>query len=154
MSVISQVFTYFLTDRPSRGKSWRDFADELSKGEQKITQAMNNAADTPANRAQLGHIIGIERWGQSRLQVALGQPFVKDEYDGYRPAADLDMAQLRPLFTQTRQETLAILQKLEAAKVALDGPKVLHNDYGEWPVRYWLRYLTMHGNLESSRLKK
>jgi len=44
-------------------------------------------------------VIGIERWGQRRLRMLLGEPPVSDEYDSYRPGEDLSMPALRDAFT-------------------------------------------------------
>jgi hypothetical protein len=100
----------------------------------------------------LRHITGIERWGQRRLQILLGEPPIADEYDGYRPGTDLTLDEQRALFRETRTATLALIDQLQAAGVG-DDATAPHNDFGPLTVRGWLRYLDMHANLESKKLR-
>ncbi len=109
------------------------------------------AADTPANRERLRHITGIERWGQSRLRVALGEPLMMDEYDDYRPPADLSWPDLQAAFEETRQATVALIEQLHKAGAA--AVKTPHNQFGDLTVRGWLAYLNNHANLESKKIR-
>jgi hypothetical protein len=99
----------------------------------------------------LSHVVGIERWGQRRLQVALGEPLLMDEYDNYRPARDLDWQGLQAEFQATRRETIALAQRLEQA--GAEATRVNHNSFGDLSVRGWLYYLGRHADLESRRIK-
>ncbi len=98
------------------------------------------------------HIIGIERWSQSRLRLFLGGELVMDEYDTYQPAADLDMAALTEQFVETRRVTVELAQKISDAGVT-DDQTVLHNDMGDVSARTWLAYIRGHAQQESKRLK-
>ena len=100
----------------------------------------------------LRHIAGIERWGQSRLRVFVGAPFVRDEYDGYQPGTTLSLDEQRAFFRTTRQETIALAQTLAAAKIA-DTATVVHNDLGPLTARGWLCYLEMHARFEMKKLR-
>ena len=95
----------------------------------------------------LSHIIGIERWGQSRLRVFLGEPFTQDEYNGYRPARDVPWDELVGQFSATRSETIALARALDEALIAPDKT-VLHNQLGPLSARAWLRYLQTHASRE------
>jgi hypothetical protein len=110
------------------------------------------APDTPENRAQANHVIGMERWAQRRLRMALGDAPISDEYDGYRPGETLGMAELRESFTATRADSLKLVDALRQANVALTK-KVPHNDMGQLSVHGWLMYLNMHSSGEAKKLK-
>ncbi len=140
-----------LLERPGRKVALSDWAQKLTKSGAAIDR---RAAKTKTARAgdTLRHITTIERWGQHRLQVALGEPFVQDESDDYAPAAAPDLATAREIFRATRQTTVALVDKLAAAKV---DPQltILHNQMGPLTVRGWLSYLNTHANLESLRIR-
>ena len=123
-----------------------------TSGQALLARAAQGAADDDANRRQLRHVIGIERWGQRRLRTFLGEPTVTDEYDGYCPPATLTLADLAGEFRTTRQDTVAIGRRLEATDpLAID--KVVHNDFGPLSAKAWLHYLELHARLEGWRLK-
>jgi hypothetical protein len=129
---------------------------DLIKGAEESSQTMaaylTGKPDTPANRQQLRHVIGIERWGQRRLKTILGEPPIQDEYEGYQPAETLDVAALRDALIATRAETLAIVNAIQQKGIA-ETAKANHNDMGDVSLKIWLRYLTMHANFESKRVK-
>lgn len=133
-------------------KSLTDLVSNAEKSGNTITTQLADKPDTPHNRQQLRHLIGIERWGQRRLQTLLGEPPLRDEYESYQPAESLDFATLRNEFTQTRQATLDLLQTLQQKGVAATG-KAYHNGMGDVPVTIWTRYLTMHAEMESKRIR-
>lgn len=133
-------------------KSLADLTRGAEQDGQTITTYLADKADTPQNRQQLRHIIGIERWGQRRLQTMLGEPPIQDEYDGYQPAETLDMAALCTAFSTTRAETLALARAIEQKGVA-ETAKANHNGMGDVSLKIWLRYLTTHANFESKRIK-
>lgn len=108
--------------------------------------------DTPPNRQVLRHIIGIERWGQRRLKTFAGEPPIQDEYNGYQPAETLDFNALRATFEQTRAETIALVREIQQRGITTKAT-VRHNDMGDLTVANWLRYLTMHANLEMRQFK-
>lgn len=150
MSIRSTLVNAFLS-RPFNGLRAEEIARRLELSGRTLERTFATAADTPANRRLVSHITGIERWGQSRLRVALGAPLVRDEYDGYRPARDADWPALQAAFAATRGETVAITQQLGAT---LDQPvAVLHNQFGPLRLRAWLRYLDIHATLEARKLR-
>lgn len=146
------VFGTLLLENPSKNKTYEQLIGALEAGQAEVAARAAGKADTPQNRNQFGHIIGIEKWSQRRLKTLQGEPAVQDEYDGYRPDASLNMDALRSEFAQTRQESIAIAKALQAAGV----PKTAtaqHNDAGDISVGAWLTYITDHANRESRRLK-
>lgn len=144
------IVSLFLV-RPGRKRSLTEWAQKLAQDGEAIVQRIA-AKQTPQASTTLRHIIGIERWGQRRLQAALNEPFVQDEYDGYQPGAADDWATLLDAFRTTRQATVALAQQLAATGIT-DQVVVPHNQFGPLPVRAWLSYLNTHANLESKRIR-
>lgn len=133
-------------------KSLADLIRSAKEDGQTINAHLAGKPDKPENHQQMRHVIGIERWGQRRLKTMLGEPPIQDEYDGYQPAEDLDLAALRDEFSAARAETLAIVDAIQEKGVA-DSAKANHNGMGDVSLKIWLRYLTMHANFESKRVK-
>lgn len=128
--------------------------DRLIRRLEKDGAALNKraaaAADRPSNAAVLAHIIGIERWGQRRMRVALGEPLLSDEYDTYRPA-ETSVPALRAAFLATRQETVSLCKSLRMAGVD-PRTRIHHNQLGSISLLGWLFYLTVHAGVESLRI--
>lgn len=139
-------------ERPGRAKNYDEWRQALNTSGAAI-DARAAAAKDPAQASKvLRHISGIERWGQQRLQMLLGAPPIHDEYDDYRPSANLTLAEQREFFRQTRADTLALVDQLQAAGVG-DAVMAPHNDVGPLTARGWLRYLDMHASLESKKMR-
>ena len=139
---------------PAAGKSYAQWAATLEQSGRQIDARAAAAKDPVAAQKLLRHISGMERWGQNRLRVFLGAPFVRDEYDGYRPGVNLSLDQQRAAFQETRAETVDLARQLAAAAAgALATVKVEHNQFGPLSARGWLRYLDMHANLESKKFR-
>ena len=155
MGLVDKVFDWLgnlLLERPARDKPLSSFREELAKAGQDAQQQLQEAADTPENREALRHVIAIERWGQRRLQVALGERLVMDESDAYYPAADAGWDQLRETFLKTRRETLSLTHELDEAGVGRDV-KVPHNQWGDLSVYGWLQYLKGHASRDVKKIK-
>lgn len=146
------VVAYFLMERPASKKSFDDFRKQLEEGGQTIQQRVASAADNDHNRDKLSHIIGIERWGQRRLEVALGKSQVHDEYDGYRPDVNAPLNDLSTAFEETRQRTMQLAKELGEKNVSRDI-KVFHNGFGPLTTHGWLQYLNFHANQEAKSIK-
>jgi hypothetical protein len=141
-----------VVERQAQGRSFRELAADLERSGEAIAARLQSAPDTARNREVAVHVIGIERWGQLRLRVPLGEPFVLDSYRPYRPEEDASMEELRSAFDATRRETLTLARRLEANGTDPDI-RVRHNDLGEVTLRGWLTYLNGHGERETRRLK-
>lgn len=137
-----------MAERHAKGKALTELAGELKASGEALDARFAQAPDSGANREALAHWIGIERWGQRRLQVALGEPLVIDAYHGYRPDKEQGMAHLRDAFAQTRADTLALIDRLQDAGVD-PATTVRHNDLGDLSVAGWLAYLLQHPEQES-----
>ncbi len=148
---IANVVGRLVFDKPARKLTLAEQARMLEESRQKLEQRLDSAADTFANYDCLAHIIGIERWGQRRLRVPLGEPMHMDEYDLYRPSIALFWHDLRAAFSTTRQETIALVHTLEQAGMDYTVG-VRHNELGILSVPGWIRYLDMHANLEAKKI--
>ena len=107
-SITGKLFRVLMVDRSAKNKSLDVLQGQLSESKQTILSKIGVAADNETNREQLSHVIGIERWGQNRLKVLLGEPLKMDEYEGYRPQGMKSLAELAEEFSRTRQATLAL----------------------------------------------
>lgn len=141
-----------LLDRPGRKWTMTAWGEKLAAHGESISHRLDKYPDSQRNRQVLSHIIGIEQWGQSRLRVGLGEPFKEEEYDSYRPSRNRSWEQLKAEFRMTRKRTVALAEALDDNQ-ADQFTKVKHNQYGPLTLGAWLRYLDLHANLESRRIK-
>jgi hypothetical protein len=139
-------------ERPISRKTVGELIERLQKNGEQLHSRFAQLPENDYNRRILSHIIGIERWGQRRLAVLFGESLLLDEYDSYRPAREVPVAELAQQFAETRHKTLEIAHELEQSKKKLT--KVPHNQYGELTVRGWLNYLNVHAMGESYKVKK
>ena len=149
--MVTGAVSGLMLERPLKNKDMAEIAQDLDLAGGRLKHTFAAAKDNPDNRRLLSQIVGIERWGQSRLRVALGEPLTIDEYDDYRPPRESTWPALQDAFSETRQQTVAVVQALGKANVA--DVKVPHNQFGPLSIRSWLRYLDMHANLEAKKLK-
>ena len=139
-------------ERPANSRGLKEFEEMFVQSGQALISKYAAAEDDDHTRRVISHVIGIERWGQRRLQVALGDPFVKDEYDIYRPPRDSTLESLQVAFDNTRATTIDLIRQMQEALVDLTM-QIEHNHYGPLTVRGWLQYLHVHSTFESERLK-
>lgn len=137
-----------MAERAALGKGLERLATDLEVSGAAMDARLARAGDTPGNRDAIAHWVGIERWSQRRLRVALGEPFVEDGHRPYRPDEAAGVAALRRAFAETRAETLALVGRLRAAGVD-PSVTVRHNDLGDMTVAGWLAYLVQHPEQES-----
>ncbi len=155
MSVIGRLVGGVLRpiiERQAKGRSGKEFAGSLERSGEEVEKRLRSAPDTPHNREVANHIVGIERWGQRRLRVALGEPPLLDSYRGYRLSESVDLEALRSAFSDTRRGTVDLARELSFTDTKL-RTKVRHNDLGALSVGGWLAYLEGHAKRESTRLK-
>lgn len=141
-----------MLERPAQRQSFDQLISALETQGSAFTTRLARLNDTLENREQLRHIIGIERWGQRRLQTLLGEPFVRDEYDGYRPHAAVGWQELQEAFVQTRAATVALARTLHARGIAKTATAE-HNDAGSVSVGGWLHYFVQHAASEGTRMR-
>lgn len=142
MTLLGDLLRIFSEQR-AKNMSWDDLTRKLERAAEIVLPRFDGKSATPRNLEAARHVIGIERWAQRRLRIALDEPPVMDEYDAYRPDDLNDMAALKTAFAETRRETVAIIQQLRAAGVPLDTPTP-HNELGSLTIAGWVLYLTDH----------
>jgi len=136
-------------ERPARRHSVVEHAARLSTSGDEVRERLARSAATPENVERLRHIIGIERWGQRRLRVFLGDPPTTDGHHAYKPT-ETEWAALQTEFASTRADTVALAGQL----TTVDPERtVAHNQFGPLSVRGWLRYIQGHAHTESKRVK-
>lgn len=148
----TKVFSNVAVKRPARKLTLEELATKLEESGKDLESRYGAALDTPANREKVRHVIGIERWGQRRLEAFLGKESVDDQYDSYQPSASASWRDLKLAFANTRRKTVELARQIDKAKVA-DERTVAHNDQGPLTAREWLYYLRLHANFESRRVK-
>ena len=150
---VKELFVAQALERPAGRLSYPELGQGLERGGVLLAQRAARAADTQANRGVLTHIIGIERWGQERLRVALGErEFVRDDHHPYKPGAGTTLRELQDLLSQTRSRTVDLARRLNASPPE-EGTTVEHNGLGPLTPKGWLRYLTQHADVESRRVR-
>jgi hypothetical protein len=141
-----------LFEFPTRHKSYDQLIQKLESSGLALAKRLSSATDTPENRRQLAHIVGIERWGQQRLKTLLGAPLRYDEYDGYRPDVSASLVSLCEAFAHTRCDSARLARELQRKGIPL-AAKALHNKAGEISVRGWLGYFCQHAFVEGIRIR-
>ena len=151
MSLIGTIL-HFVISRSAARFSLDELQTRLKLSGKDVAERIEKAAETPTNHGLASHLIGIERWGQRRLRSALGEPLVKDEYDQDRPNSDIPLKTLSSLFSETRQQTVELIDELKKVP-GVENKMIPHNDIGNLSVRGWLFYLDSHANRESQNIK-
>lgn len=148
---IARLFAHLLLERPAARTGVDALAARLEARGGPLA-AVAEAGEDAAARTQLRHVIAIERWGQNRLRVALGdQAFERDESRGYAPPEDEPRTQLIERFDGVRRATVALARRVADADAG--AIVVEHNSLGPISARAWLRYLQVHADLEMKRVK-
>ncbi len=151
-NVVQNLIVNLTLEYPAQRKTISALADDLERSGYTVGQRIGLGKTDRASTDKALHIIGIERWGQQRLRVALGEAFTLDGHQAYKPSPDLSMTELQKTFQETRTQTIALARELERVNVG-HTERVLHNNLGPLTVRGWLRYLGIHADLESRRLR-
>ena len=138
-----------LAECRGRRRDLETAALELERSGSRLDTHLADKPDTPDNREAIAHCVGIERWGQRRLRVVLGESLEMDTYHGYRPDLEDGVEALRAVMAETRAATVALARELAAAGVA-PGSTVRHNDLGDLTLSGWLAYLEQHASRELS----
>lgn len=135
---------------PARRQSFTDLRDRLLDNSKTIQARLRSAQQFDQAEALVRHIVGIERWGSRRLEVALGKPLVLDRYQDHYPSQKLSPEGIMQLFSETRKQTVALLDRLEKTGYS---EKIPHNGMGPLSVKGWLHYLIFHADLESRKIR-
>jgi hypothetical protein len=147
---LTSVVIYFVIEQPAKRQGLAKLVQALTDSGEALHRDLERIEDSDKNRGQLRHIIALEKWGQRRLKVVLGEPFVRDENHAYKPPPETPWVSLKEMFAATRAETLALAEELKQRDTT---QKVLHNQFGLVSVLGWFRYLETHARLEGKRLR-
>ncbi len=150
--MITALFRHFLIERPASKKTLSEWKTEINRSGTTLQERVSSAEDSEINRKIVSHIVGIERWGNNRLKVALGEPLTMDEYNDYRPAREATWQELKEDLSQARTQTVQLVGELESNNVDV-SKTITHNQHGDLSIKGWVRYLNMHADFESRRLK-
>lgn len=153
MSFLTRIMRGVMFERPARKNQYEDYARLLSEKGKLVEERIALARGIEKQHRVLTHLIGIEKWAQRRVRVALGEPFLEDEYDLYRPPFETTWGDLLLIFHDTRAETIGLVERLSAENVPYET-YVAHNQFGDLSVRGWLQYMLSHADIESKRLTK
>jgi hypothetical protein len=137
-------------ERQARRSSLAELADRLEADGRTLAQRFAAQADGDEVREALRHVVGIERWGQRRLRVALGDPPEPEGHRPFRPPEDAGLDALRVAFATTRADTVALARALDRARPDPDL-RIAHDDLGPLGVGAWLAYLDGHATMEARR---
>lgn len=155
MSITARVVHFvggLFFERPVRGVTAEGLLARFTDSHAPYIAALEGKTDTAKNRALVAHIIGVERWAQARVnQVRTGVTF-HEECDGYVPATNTSYAELVPIAATTRSESIALLQSLITADIALTHI-VTHNEFGTLSLAAWFQYMMSHSMLEAKKLR-
>lgn len=136
IDVLRRQAVNFFVERPFKLKSFVEMAEIMETSAQDLDGRIVAAEDSAENQEVLRHIIGIERWGHTRLQAFLDDTSPTDEYDAYRPNDADSFEELRQIFHETRQETKRLIHEIDGAGT-MSYEKVRHNQHGDLSVRGW-----------------
>ncbi len=142
----------FFFERPARNRTMAEIGRDLGKSGAQIMERLVHLSPRAEDLERMRHIIGIERWGQRRLRVFLGEPFEMDGHHPYKPDEAMDWPALLEEFTDTRRDTIAMIDDLVKPRAAAVSA-VEHNDFGELTAKGWLMYLKGHANNEAKNIK-
>jgi hypothetical protein len=152
MAVKESIFHWVgrvMFERPAGKRSVVEHAAELSKSGDEVRARIARKSGTPKNVARLRHVVGIERWGQARLRVFLGDPLVMDGHHGYKPTST-DWDTLQAEFASARADTVALAARLTTTDLPRTVP---HNQFGPLTERGWLQYIRGHAQTESKLMR-
>jgi hypothetical protein len=147
---VTQMVVQWVVELPARRQGFDKLVQNLRDSGEALQRDLERLQDNETNQHHLRHIVAIEKWGQRRLRVALGEPFVKDENHDYQPSKETTWPVLKDTFIATRAETLSLAGLLEQRDSKQTVP---HNQFGPLSVLAWLRYLETHARLEGKRLR-
>ena len=151
MSALFRLGAYFLLRRPTKHIPFAELIETCQQKGIELEQAYVDKLDNEKNKRIMSHIIGIEKWGQRRLQVALGEPLLANEYLDYRPARAVPFPELCEQFPAVRAATITLANQI--AQTDAVHHKVPHNQFGDLDGKAWLHYLTIHADRESQALE-
>lgn len=141
-----------VVQEPAHRKRYAELADELYVSGERVRLRLERARGTAEQARVLRHIVGIERWGQRRLRAAFGESLDANGHHAFKPPQGLSWAELKEAFLSARTGTVALARELSEHPPEGDFT-VTHDEHGPLSARAWLRYLQLHAEFESRRVR-
>ena len=154
---VKSAAVQLLIELPAKRRTFEEMAQKLVVSGQRLEMRLAKAEGTPEQKRTLRHIVGIERWGQRRLWLAVryggesADDAFSDAHHAHKPADAATWDELIAEFRATRQETVNLARYLAETNID-QRTRVPHNDLGPLSLRGWLRYLRTHASLEGRRI--
>ncbi|MEM9950432.1 MAG: hypothetical protein AAF846_02435 [Chloroflexota bacterium] len=139
-------------ERWAKRNSYQHIKTQIETEAKIIHTSIQSATQNKVNHQTTTHIIGMERWIQSRIKVALGSPYIQEEYDNYRPPQNASWEQLEQEFIATRELSCELCDQLIAENID-KSLKVNHNQFGNITIGAWLEYLNFHSKTHAKSIK-
>ena len=76
---VTRLVMTVMLERPAQRQGLTKLAQNLNDSGEAFYRDLERIEENERNREQLRHIIAIERWGQRRVAVALGEAFIQDD---------------------------------------------------------------------------
>ncbi|MFZ4828777.1 MAG: hypothetical protein ACOYLB_15610 [Phototrophicaceae bacterium] len=150
MSNIEHGIGWLFFQLPVNQSSLDQLIGELKRNKGLVAERIAKAGHTTSNHGWAAHIIGIEIWCQHKAQGLLDGSDYSGDYDPFRPANDVPYETLKPLFEQTRYQTLALAERL---KEVPSDKTVAHNQWGNFNAKGWLNYINKHAGISSLAIR-
>jgi hypothetical protein len=147
---ITKIGVNLFIEQPAQRQGLATLQKRLQITGDELTTRLKTISDNKRNRDLLRHIIAIEKWGQRRLKVALGEALLQDENHTYKPVEETSWEDLKSLYAITRLETKDLSRQLNNSDMS---QKILHNQLGPLSIVGWLRYLNKHAELEGRKIR-
>ncbi len=146
-----EILAYVLFELPTRKKNATQLAQALKKSGQTIIAHLNGVEGNLRQEEVLRTMIGIERWGQRRLKVAMGGQLVEDTYEAYLPSHSRAWRHLLDDFSEERQDTVELAKDID-----MDGDldtKIPHHDWGPLSPLAWIKYIEKQTGFECRKIR-
>ena len=149
LATLKHAYALLVFETPARWSGMDRLIKRLEDSGQSLEKHLAKVSGRAANREILVHMLRIERSGQRRLCVALGEPLCED-LDDTRPLAQ-NWPLLVEAYKRARKETISLCKSIRMARI---DPKtrIPHQQYGDISLLGWLYYLHLYAAVESMRI--
>lgn len=149
LASLKHTYALLVFDTPAMWSGIDRLIKRLEISGQSLEKHLAKVSGRAANCEILVHMLRIERFGQRRLCVALGEPLCDDQDD------TLPLARNWPLlvdaFKCARKETISLGKSIRMARID-PMTRIPHQQYGDISLLGWLYYLNLHAVVESIRI--
>lgn len=149
LSSLKHAYALLVFEMPAVWSGMDRLINRLEVSGHSLEKHLDKVSGQAANREILVQMLRIERSGQRRLCVALGEP-LRDDLEDTRALAH-NWPQLVDAFKRARKETVSLCKSIRMARI---DPKtrIPHPHYGEISLLGWVYYLHLHAAVGSLRI--